>query len=400
MGLIKRGNVWWYRFNFEGRPIQESAKTNNKKLAQQAEEDRRRELRDGLMGYVDVRKERAKTIAIVGEKYADDYEATHESSGFVTHSVRHLSEHLGRKMIAQIDVGAVSDYQIARHKEGASGSTINKEVGILLRMIGEPGDVLRGKLRRTKKLTVRQRDDVGRKFAMQEQDRLLDATKVSKSPHIHFAMQIALAAGPRSKEIRTLKWERIDFVNNILIIGKSKTPSSSWRRIPMTGELLAAFLEHREWYLRTFSKLKPEWYIFPGGNLGQMDPTKHVTTLKTAWTTARWKAGVVGGRFHDTRHTVITQLQEDGASAQTTMAIVGHVDPRMLKRYSHIGIEAQREALEIMEAQRERRREKEKQTQEMLSRQTRETKRENLRAKELAAAKQLRDAVMPSKAVN
>jgi hypothetical protein len=39
------------------------------------------------------------------------------------------------------------------------------------------------------------------------------------------------------------------------------------------------------------------------------DPTRPVTTLKTAWNNVRKNAKVTG-RFHDNRHTLITELAE------------------------------------------------------------------------------------------
>jgi hypothetical protein len=59
----------------------------------------------------------------------------------------------------------------------------------------------------------------------------------------------------------------------------------------------------------------------------------------------RKKANVTG-RWHDNRHTLITDLAESGASDQTIMEIAGHVSKQMLKHYSHIRMEAPRTALE------------------------------------------------------
>jgi len=54
----------------------------------------------------------------------------------------------------------------------------------------------------------------------------------------------------------------------------------------------------------------------------------------------------VKGRWHDARHTLITELAESGAGDETIMAIAGHVSRQMLKRYSHIRTQAKRNALE------------------------------------------------------
>ena len=70
-----------------------------------------------------------------------------------------------------------------------------------------------------------------------------------------------------------------------------------------------------------------------------------MTTLKTAWGNLRINAEV-SGRWHDNRHTLITELSENGAGDQTIMDIAGHVSKQMLKHYSHIRMEAKRTALE------------------------------------------------------
>src|SRR5208283_1494944 len=61
------------------------------------------------------------------------------------------------------------------------------------------------------------------------------------------------------------------------------------------------------------------------------------------------KAGLPGFRFHDLRHCAITQLAENGTSDSTIMAIAGHVSRRMLERYSHVRMEAKRNAMETLE---------------------------------------------------
>jgi len=58
----------------------------------------------------------------------------------------------------------------------------------------------------------------------------------------------------------------------------------------------------------------------------------------------------VKGRWHDNRHTLITDLAESGAGDETIRDIAGHVSKQMLKHYSHIRMEAKRRALESIVA--------------------------------------------------
>jgi hypothetical protein len=57
------------------------------------------------------------------------------------------------------------------------------------------------------------------------------------------------------------------------------------------------------------------------------------------------KARVVR-RWHDNRHTLVTELAESGAGDVVIMSIDGHVSRAMLSRYSHVRMEAKRRALD------------------------------------------------------
>jgi integrase len=64
------------------------------------------------------------------------------------------------------------------------------------------------------------------------------------------------------------------------------------------------------------------------------------------------KEANVKGRWHDNRHTLITELAESGAGDETIMEIAGHVDRQMLRHYSHIRMKAKRAALDAALASR------------------------------------------------
>ena len=87
--------------------------------------------------------------------------------------------------------------------------------------------------------------------------------------------------------------------------------------------------------------------MFPFGRPRAIDPTRPQTSLKTAWRNARAKANVEG-RFHDNRHTFVTDLAESGAGDQVIQDLAGHVSKDMLKHYSHIRTEAKRRAVKAL----------------------------------------------------
>jgi integrase len=248
-------------------------------------------------------------------------------------------------MAVDVSEKTVTGYQIARLKQGAAPKTINEEVGFLLRLLEEVGDVIRVRLRRQKKLRLIIRRQVGKAFAPEEKEALLAAAKTARSPAIYPALMLALNAGMRDSEIRGLQWDRLDLVKAILTVGASKTEAGEGRTIPLNSALLGAMVSYSKWYTERFGTIRPEWYVFPFGKPRPKDPTRPMVTLKTSWDNARKKAGV-SGRWHDNRHTLITDLAESGAGDETIRDIAGHVSKQMLKHYSHIRMEAKRRALE------------------------------------------------------
>jgi integrase len=271
--------------------------------------------------------------------------------------------HLGKLLAVDTSPEVVRKYQVARLKEKASPKTINEEVGILLRLLGERGDAIRLALKREKSLRLKVRPSVGKAYTETQKRDLLSAASPervsavkaqSRSPYIRPALELAFNAGMRDAEIRNLTWAQIDFERRFLTVGRSKTEAGEGRTIPLNSRLFSALTDHSRWYTKRFGSVVAEWYVFPGrvgrpamGKARPLDPTLPVTSLKTAWKNVKERSGVTG-RFHDTRHTLITELAESGAGDQTIMDIAGHVSRQMLSRYSHIRMEAKRRALEAV----------------------------------------------------
>jgi integrase len=346
MSLLKRGKVWWYEFWFAGRRVRESSKASSKTLAKAAEQKRRRELEEGFNNLDDVRHERVRTIQELADEYLISYKLRHPRSAiFAEYALGHVKRLLGEQMLVDVNEEAAKKYQEARLRENAAPKSINEEVGFLLRMMDIAGDVLRVRLHKKKILKLKTGTPIGKAYGPEEKVRLIENAKEAQSPHIYPALMLALNTGIRDAEIKTLTWGQLDLQKRYLAVSRSKTEAGEGRTIPLNSALYDALAAYADWYILRFGELRPEWYVFPFGRPRPNDPTRPVTSLKTAWRNLRKKANVTG-RWHDNRHTLITDLAESGASDQTIMDIAGHVSKQMLKHYSHIRMEAKRTALE------------------------------------------------------
>jgi integrase len=350
-GEQMKAAVWWYDFTFAGKRIRESAKTPLKTLARMAEQKRRRKLEEGFNGLADKRDERIRTITELADEYLAEYKLRHKSVAFAEYALGNVTRHLGEEMAVEIAEETVKGYQSDRLKEKAAPKTINEEVGFLLRLLGDPGDGIRARLRRQRALKLATGKQVGKAYTPEEKERLLAGAKAARSPAIYPALMMALNAGMRDAEIRTMQWSRLDLAKAYLTVGDSKTEAGEGRTIPLNTPLIEALVDYSKWYTKRFGTIQPDWYVFAFGKPWPQDPTRPVVSLKTAWGNVKRKANVTG-RWHDNRHTFITGLAESGeAGDETIRDIAGHVSKQMLKHYSHIGMEAKRRAVQALVSQ-------------------------------------------------
>ena len=257
-----------------------------------------------------------------------------------------MSRLLGGSLVVEITPKVVKRYQTNRLNEKAGPKTINDEVLLLLRLCGDQGDLIRAKLRREKAMKLALPPSPGRAYTADEKARMLTEAKKLRTPQMSAALALDLNTGLRDKELREIRWEQIDLVHKkALTVGNSKTEAGTGRVIPLNETAIAALETHAAWYTRRFGECRPEWFVFAFGTPLPKDPTRPITSFKTAWTKVREKAGVKG-RWHDNRHTLVTELAESGAGDEVIMSIAGHVSRAMLSRYSHVRMEAKRRALD------------------------------------------------------
>ncbi len=93
--------------------------------------------------------------------------------------------------------------------------------------------------------------------------------------------------------------------------------------------------------VRSFSKVVGP-YIFQ-----KPDRTPYNSIDKT-WDTCCGKAGVKDVRIHDIRHKAITDMVRAGYSLEFVGRVAGHATPETTQRYTHLSVDATREALEAL----------------------------------------------------
>jgi integrase len=341
--------TWWYRFRFAGRIIHESARTESKTLAREAERTRRRELEERINGI------RKRGLPPTFERAADDWfekvkpHLAGRTGAIYGVALRcHLKPAIGTLLLCDIDASRIASYQARRKAEKASARTLNKELQVLRQILKQhrlwanlQGDVK----------FEREHGDIGKALTREEEKKLLAAC--SSNALLNAVVTLALNTALRKNEIRTLRWGQIDFEKRTVAVGRAKTEAGSGRVIPLNQPAFDSLVK----WAGSLVESRAEDYVFPSCEAAgierkhpdreRIDPSRPIKSWRSAWRAALKRAGLQL-RFHDLRHTCITKLAESHASEQTLMAIAGHVSRRMIEHYSHIRMDAKRRATDAI----------------------------------------------------
>jgi integrase len=361
MSLYKRGNVWWFKFRFCGQPIRESAKTESKTLARDAERSRRRELEIAVNRIP--RRERMPLFSFAARQWLATKGALAEKSRKrYKQCIEELKAEFGTRLVCDISAQDIASYQQKRIEAKKAPRTVNYEVGTLrgiLRHFGLWGPIS------DRVSHLRETHDVGRSVPKEHEDKLLAAVQASRAHALLPLFILSIDSGLRASEVRelrlgqlSLQWKDGAITSGELIVAKSKTEAGTGRTVPLTSRACAILTL---WLSRVACK-SPEDYVFPchevgiAGNkreptMSHVDSSRPIASWKTAWYNACGAAGL-RYRWHDLRHTFVSRLAENpNVSEGTIRALAGHVSQRMLQRYSHIRVQAKRAAIATLEPQ-------------------------------------------------
>jgi integrase len=350
MAPYKRGKWWWTDFSVNGQRFRLPLDTSDWREAQAREKVLIAQASDGKLAHSSQQFARL-VFAEAADRYLADRLAHLAPRSLMTERERlkPLRAFLVGVVLNQISAETIRGYVATRKGKGLSNRTVNLETGILRRILK------RAKLwqRVADDLSpLPERHDVGRALSHEEKVRLAKASAAKPEWQIaKLAMDLALNTTMRACEIRGLVWRDVDLLERTVAVRRSKTEAGE-RVIPLNSNSLSALLALRDRAKKLFGDtISPDWFVFPHGEgLSRPDPTKPMSTWRTAWRALTKSAGLSGFRFHDLRHHAITELAESRASDQTIMAIAGHLSARMLNHYSHVRLDVRRAALDTLSA--------------------------------------------------
>ena len=345
MSLCKRGNQYWTDFTVEEVRFRKSLGTRKLHEAKQKERElidaamrgqllsgpqRTRRLFDAIDAYLSAKRMRCsrRTLELEEERLAI------------------VKRHFGDVQLSKITATAIAKYQQDRHDANIANRTINMDVGVLSRVLKFCG-CWRALADRVRNLPERQRT-VGRALTPEEQRRLFDAAASNPEwEHVYCAAVVAANTSMRPVEVKNLRRCSVDLVRKTVAVTRSKNESGH-RLIPLNASALTALARMID-RADVLGFDEQEHYLWPACQWGRFDPSRPIEKWDTAWRALRDAANLPGLRFHDLRHTMITELAEMGVADHVMESITGHLSRKMLEHYSHTRLDAKRTALDALD---------------------------------------------------
>jgi integrase len=349
MSLLKRGKRYWTDFTVDGLRYRKPLRTVDINVAKKRE---RVLIQQATRGTLGAREQGPRRLNAAIDAYltAKRIRCAPRTIELEQERLSLVKKHFGDVRLSSITAARIADYQQTRHKAGISNRTINMDVGVLMRVLKSCGrqHALEGMVQGLPERPAL----IGRALTREEQRRLFDAA--AKNPeleHVHCAAVVAANTSLRPVEVKHLRRADVDLFAKTLTVRRSKNVTSH-RVIPLNASAVRALSRMVE-RADQLGHHAPEHYLWPASQWRVIDPTKATTKWDTAWRALRDAAGLPGLRFHDLRHTIITELAEMGVADHVLASISGHLSRRMLEHYSHIRLKAKRDALDALDAHRE-----------------------------------------------
>ncbi len=335
MGLYRQGKVWYMRLSVNGRLVRKSTGTDNKRLAEDIYAKMKIDRREGRFFQKD--QGNKKTFRDMADKYMTEYAVKKAPKSMLrdTVSLRHLLPAFGDKYLSQVTPAQIASYKTRRRNEGASASSINKELAFAKHAFNiairewewmRDNPFTRVGMERLPQPRVRY-------LTREEFKKLYQACNDRLKPIILFAVN----TGIRQENILNLTWQDVDLSRGIITVQQTK--NGERLGLPMNQsvkDLLSGLGKLR--FIRSS-------HIFPNSIGSKLDGGK----IRQWFGIACKKAGIENFRFHDLRHTAASWMVQKGVDLYIVQRILGHKTTAMTQRYAHLAPDNLRTGLNALD---------------------------------------------------
>jgi integrase len=223
---------------------------------------------------------------------------------------------------SRVGTAILAAYVQRRQSEGASKSTINRELALLRRAFSLGFDAEPQKVSRVPKFhrfIVSEKGNERRGFVEETEYRRLAG--LAKEPWLSGLLALAYTYGFRKAELLEMKCSQVDLLNNTVCLYSGETKNDEGRIVYLTEECRLLVTELR--------KGKQ-----PGDFLLTRESGAPVRDLRGTWTALTEKARLPGLLLHDFRRSAVRNMIRRGVPQKTAREISGHKTDSVFNRYN------------------------------------------------------------------
>jgi integrase len=323
--LYQRGRIWWVKYYVNGRPVRESTGVMKEQEARRFLKAREGDTAKGLPMLPRADRLRYEdAVADLKQHYATTGDRDLEEAGW---RLAHLEPCFRGRRLASIGRAEVTAYANRRQSEGASNATINRELGVLGRMLK-----LAYENSKLVRLPIIRKLKEGAPREGFFEDHQYQAVRWRPPEDLQVAIDIMHTFGWR--KVLGLERRQLDLKAGTLRLDPGSTKNDEGRVVYLTPELKSALTAHVarvDAQQRRLGRIVP--VLFPHIGKGKRAGTPR-GDFRKAWATACKAAGVAGRLRHDFRRTAVRNMERKAVPGSVAMKITGHLTEAVYRRYA------------------------------------------------------------------
>jgi len=314
--------AWCVRYHdpVTGKDTRKATKAKTKREAEIILANIVRDIDNGK--YETAQRQREVTFFEIAEDFLAYSKAHKKSWERDQRTIKILKAYFGNAPIIKILPKNIEQYiahrkkTISHLKTNIGPATINRELACMKSIFNRAIDnELTDRNPVNKIKFFRENNKRDRVLTAEEYDRLLNAV----APHLKPMIILAYNTGMRKGEILTLTWNQVNLEDGWINLNAEQTKTSEARKIPLSYQVIEC--------LKNIDRNGDRVIQYRG---------KPVGDFRQTFQKALKKAGIENFRFHDLRHTFVTNMRKANKQDRAIMKITGHKTMSVFMRYDTV----------------------------------------------------------------
>jgi integrase len=310
----KASGIWHIDITVDGKRIQRSSGTSNRKAAKELEDSLRSQLwREQKLGELPRVTWEQLVVAYVEEK------SEKRSIEDDKDKLRWLDRYFKGKEITEINLPAINDVLARKKATGVSNATVNRYAALLSTMMNLAFS--RGWINGTFKIP--KRNEQARSYRWLSRPEAVSLINELRPTAAHLAQMVrfSLVTGLRQSNVTHLQWSQIDLERRIAWVLPEHAKGKKTIAIPLNDSAIKILTEQQGQH---------QLWVFPYAGRPVINPANH------AFKKAMARAGIENFRWHDLRHTWASWHVQSGTPLAVLQKLGGWSSYSMVLRYAHL----------------------------------------------------------------